>query len=139
MAYITIQSLEAALTPQILIELTNEQYADSINEEVANRAIRSSCELIDGYLRARYPVPLSAAPTMIHDIAVDLTLHALYKRRPESPIPDAMIAAHKEAIRKLEDIRDNKIHLGIESDDKAQDEESRWRVKSTTKVDLSGY
>lgn len=139
-SYLVERDVISSLTKQTLVELTNEDYsATEIDNSVIETVIKSQSEMVDGYLRGRYDVPLPEAPTMIKDITLDLVKYALYKRRPESKMPETIESDRKFAIKQLEDIRDSKIHLGIEKDDTLQDEPSNWRVRSPEKVDITGY
>lgn len=139
-SYLTLQDVVSSLTRQTIVQLTNEDYsATEIDSSIIDVVIKSQSELIDGYLRGRYDVPLPNPPTIIKDIALDLVKYALYKRRPESKMPETIEADRKFAIKQLEDIRDSKIHLGIEKDDTLPDEPTNWRVRASEKVDTTGY
>lgn len=63
--------------------------------------------IVDGYLAARYAVPLSSVPSIIVGIAADLTRHRLYDEAP----PKEVEARRKLALELLEQLRDGKLLL----------------------------
>jgi phage gp36-like protein len=115
MTYCTLADLQLAIPSATLVQLSNDDAeATAINEAVVAEAIRQAEELVDGYLRGRYTLPLTTVPSIVKDMTVHLARHWLYARRPEGvELPDAVIRTYKTAIQVLESIRDNKITLGI--------------------------
>lgn len=63
--------------------------------------------LIDTYLAGRYAVPLSPIPSVIRGIAADITRYELYDDSP----PTEVAERYKDAIAKLEQIRDGELSL----------------------------
>jgi phage gp36-like protein len=116
MTYCTLADLALAIPAATLIQLSNDDAeATVIDEGVVAEAIRQAEELVDGYLRGRYALPLATVPSIVKDMTVQLARHWLYARRPEGAAPDAVIRGYKTAVQVLEAIRDNKITLGVES------------------------
>ena len=74
--------------------------------------MRQAQELVDGYLRGRYQLPLDPVPTILRDAVVYLARHWLYQRRPEGALPDAVKDSRKDTLQLLENIRDGVITLG---------------------------
>ncbi len=138
--YITVQDLIGSMGKQTLIELSNDDTsAQEINTTILDAAIVSACELVDGYLHGRYTLPLSPAPTIINNICIELARYSLYSRRPESGLPDTVIANHKNSIKLLDSIQTGKLHLGVKGMPDLQPETGEIKVQSSPKIDLSGY
>ncbi len=88
-----------------------------IDDVKIDDAIAYAGQLIDGYLRGRYTVPLQPVPELVKRLAVDLAVFHLYSRRFELDMPQTMVDRRKEIIRLLEQIQQGKVLLGIETAD----------------------
>ncbi|OGS90855.1 MAG: hypothetical protein A2Z95_06210 [Gallionellales bacterium GWA2_60_18] len=64
--------------------------------------------VIDGYLLAKYQVPLSAVPRLIVGIACDLARYALY----DDIATEQITQRHKDAIKLLDAIGKGTVNLG---------------------------
>jgi phage gp36-like protein len=104
MRYCTRADLGNAIPLITLTQLSND-----------DPAARQAEELVDGYLRGRYQLPLDPVPTVLRDAVLYLARHWLYQRRPEGALPDAVISARKDTLKLLESIRDGVITLGLPS------------------------
>jgi phage gp36-like protein len=113
--YCTLEDIKKAIPEKNIIELTDDDNFGSIDEAKVQDAIDYAEQLIDGYLRGRYPVPLEPVPELIRRLAVDLAVFHLYSRRFELDMPQSMIDRRKEIIRLLEQIQAGKVLLGIET------------------------
>lgn len=113
MRYCTRADLGNAIPQMTLIQLSNDDPAATVpNESVINDGVRQAEELVDGYLRGRYQLPLDPVPTVLRDAVVYLARHWLYQRRPEGALPDAVKDSRKDTLQLLENIRDGVITLG---------------------------
>ena len=114
MRYCSLDDLQLAIPPQTLIWLSNDdESATAVNVGVVEQAVAQAEELIDGFLRGRYNLPLDPVPTIVKDMTVNLARHWLYARRPEgNELPDAVVRTHKSAMSLLETIRDGKLTIG---------------------------
>ncbi len=104
MAYSTLEDIEKALPEANIIQLTDDEGLGVVNQERVSDAIQYADQLIDGYLRGRYTLPLNPVPTF-----------HLYARRFEIEMPPSMMDRYKNAIKLLEQIQKGLISLGIES------------------------
>lgn len=144
--YIAPTDLNEMMSERSLIELSNdESRATSPNMPVLERACEHATQTVDGYLRARYRLPLAQTPTIIRNISLQLARHWLYSRRPENKgFPENVKETYKQALKELEAISLGKFHLGLpeigqgESDDVLPDV-PRFQVRAAGKRDLSGY
>lgn len=114
MRYCTRADLGNAIPLMTLTQLSNDDPAAmQPDENVIDNSVRQAEELVDGYLRGRYHLPLDPVPTVLRDAVVYLARHWLYQRRPEGALPDAVISGRKDTLKLLESIRDGVITLGL--------------------------
>lgn len=114
MRYCTRNDIGNAIPEMTLIQLSNDDPAATLpNEGVIEDGVRQAEELVDGYLRGRYNLPLDPVPTVLRDAVVYLARHWLYQRRPEGALPDAVKDSRKDTIKLLESIRDGVVTLGM--------------------------
>jgi phage gp36-like protein len=114
MRYCTRADIGQAIPELTLTQLSNDDPAAMTpNEAVIEDAVRQAEELVDGYLRGRYNLPLDPVPTVVRDAVVYLARHWLYQRRPEGAIPEAVKDSRKDTIRLLESIRDGVVTVGM--------------------------
>ncbi|PMY40105.1 MULTISPECIES: gp436 family protein [Pseudomonas] len=116
MRYCTRADIGKAIPELTLLQLSNDDPAAmEPNEDVIEDGVRQAEELVDGYLRGRYDLPLVPVPTVLRDAVVYLARHWLYQRRPEGALPDAVKDSRKDTIKLLESIRDGVVTLGMPS------------------------
>ncbi len=116
MRYCTRQDIGSAIPERTLLHLSNDDpSAELPNEAVIEDGVRQAEELVDGYLRGRYSLPLDPVPTVLRDAVVYLTRHWLYQRRPEGALPDAVKDSYKNTVKLLESIRDGVVTVGMPS------------------------
>ncbi|MZH97293.1 gp436 family protein [Dickeya dianthicola] len=131
--YCTLADLIEHVPEQTLIELTNESVTfdnrPPVNTTVVDSCIRYADEQIDAHLRGRYTLPLAEIPTMLRDLAVTLTRYRLYARRAEGAMPDLVKDDYKTALKQLEQIRDAKLTLGLQSTGTDAPERGEFRVR----------
>ena len=130
MRYCTRADLGNAIPELTLTQLSNDDpSAEQPNEAVIEDGVRQAEELVDGYLRGRYNLPLDPVPTVLRDAVVYLARHWLYQRRPEGVLPDAVKDSRKDTIKLLESIRDGVVTLGMPTG-QAAPEPGEVRVRS---------
>jgi len=131
MAYLTREELLAFIPRRAAVELTCDDPYNMPEEpvmEVIDAALLSAEELIDGYLRGRYALPLPVTPTIVRDLARVIARYRLYERQPEAAIPEAVTETWKNAVRTLEQIRAGRISLGVPETARAVDEPGEHRM-----------
>lgn len=129
--YLTREDLLAYMPLRAAIELTCDEATampDSPDMAIIDEALASASELIDGYLRGRYALPLAQTPTVLRDLARVIARYRLYERRPEADMPDAVAETYKAAIKTLEQIRSGRITLGVRETAAAQPEPGEHRL-----------
>jgi phage gp36-like protein len=116
MRYCTRADIGNAIPEITLIQLSNDDpAAEQPNENVIGDGVRQAEELVDGYLRGRYNLPLHPVPTVLRDAVIYLARHWLYQRRPEGALPEAVKDSRKDTVKLLESIRDGVVTLGMPS------------------------
>lgn len=100
----------------LLIELTDDTGAGTVETTALAECISDSDGVINGYLRGRYSVPLSTVPDLIKRISTYLTIYYLYDRRASAfgGIPPHIAENYKFAIDTLKLINNGTVDLGIE-------------------------
>lgn len=113
MAYCTLADLQKIVPEQDLIQLTDDDIpAQVIITANVDRAIADAGEMIDGYLRGSYDLPLDPVPGLLGTLAIDIAVYRLYSRRPKLTPPEGVKERHDNAMKILKLIQEGKITLG---------------------------
>lgn len=113
--YCTLADIRATVPENDLIQLTDDAMPPvAVNQVNVDRAITDAGELIDGYLRGRYALPLSPVPGLLNTLAADVAIYRLYARRIKLTPPDGVTERYRNALKILEQIQADKISLGSE-------------------------
>lgn len=88
--------------------------ANGIETAKVARAIDDATALMDGYLRSRYALPLTATPPLLRKFACAIARHDLHQGGDRQPT-NQVRAASDEAVRFLKDIADGKADLGLDA------------------------
>jgi phage gp36-like protein len=76
MRYCTREDLGDAIPLMTLTQLSNDDPgARQPDEHVIASSVRQAEELVDGYLRGRYHLPLDPVPTVLRDAVIYLARH----------------------------------------------------------------
>lgn len=132
MAYCTLADIEAAQDD--LIELTDDSDAGTVDQTVVDKAIATASELIDGYLRGRYTLPLDPVPGLLTALAADVTLYRLYARRPRLAVPESLSDRYKNALKILENIQKGLVTLGAGTPEVVTPAPAVSLVKASTRI-----
>ncbi len=132
MRYCTQSDIEHAIPPQTLIHLSQDDpYATSPDWGRIDLGVTAQEDLIDGYLRGHYPLPISPVPTILRDIATQMVRYWLYSRRPEgNELPDVVKDGYRMAIRQLESMRAGRVILGEMATQAAVTEHAETQVSA---------
>lgn len=143
--YIRAADLTDVMDEMTLRQLSNDNSrATEVNETVIAKACEYATETVDGYLRARYVLPLEEVPTLVRNICLQLARYWLYSRRPDGKgFPPNVKDTHAQALKDLERIADGKLHLGLTeigaNGDDTLPSALKFKTKAPAKLDLSGY
>lgn len=112
MSYAGVQDLVERYGEQEIIQLTDRDHAGVIGAVVVERALRDAAAEIDGYLAARYVLPLATVPTVLVRLCADLARYYLY----DDHAPEQVVRRHKAAIELLRRISTGEVALGLSED-----------------------
>ncbi|HSA07668.1 MAG TPA: DUF1320 domain-containing protein [Candidatus Gastranaerophilales bacterium] len=113
MSYSTISDLQNRVSPDTLIQLTDDTGSGEIDSPKINSAISWADEIIDGYIRGRYTLPLAQTPGLIKNLSTELAVYWLYSRRMTTEIPESITAIYKDSLKILSDIQTGRVSIGV--------------------------
>ncbi|MBF0546224.1 MAG: DUF1320 domain-containing protein [Candidatus Riflebacteria bacterium] len=93
-----------------LAELTAN--STTIDDTVLARAMSGAEAEINGYLLAKYSLPLASPPDILKELNCDIARYKLYRK---VPAPERIKDTYDEAVKTLEKISKGVISLGITS------------------------
>ncbi|MFQ5765414.1 MAG: gp436 family protein [Rhodospirillales bacterium] len=111
MPYSTQSDIQKLLTPQQLVQLTDDDRDGLADAAVVTEAIAQADGVIDSYLARRYTVPLTTVPAVIRAASVDIGIWNLYARR--SIANESREKRYNATIAFLRALADGKATLGI--------------------------
>lgn len=111
--YCSLDDLKKITPENDLIQLSDDNVPPvSINEVNIDKAISDAGEMIDGYLRGLYSLPLSPVPGLINTFCGHLAIYLLYSRRQRLDMPEGVKERYKNAVSTLGKIQEGTIKLG---------------------------
>lgn len=108
MSYAIQQDLVDRFGAQELAQLTDEVAGQTINAATVARALADADAQIDGYLGARYLLPLSPVPPLVVRLACDIARYQLFDDRAS----EAVRARYDDAVQLLKRLSDGTVTLG---------------------------
>lgn len=113
MAYCDQDDVEGIMAEADLIDLTTDDpTASEVDPSVLALAIDAADSLIDGYIGARYALPLPSVPRLISRISARLTRFELYTRRPGA-VEEWLEKDRERQVDLLEQIKSGEVDLGL--------------------------
>lgn len=113
MPYTTRPLLEERFGLDELIQRTDKfvPYTGAVVDAVLSRAIADADAEIDGFVGARYSLPLpDPVPPVLVPVACDIARYRLY----DDAVPDVVRQRYEDAVSRLKDIAAGRLTLGIE-------------------------
>jgi len=107
--YCNVQDIKDDLTDKVVAQLSNDENPNLVNEEIVSKYISESTQLIEGFLRSRYSLPLEKEHSIIKKVCIDIVKYELYKRRGK--VFDNIQNLYKDGISTLEKIQKGMIIL----------------------------
>ena len=113
MPYATQQDLVDRFGETEIEQLTDraEPPAGAIDATVVGKALVDADDAINGYLGARYTVPLASPPLILKRIACDVARYYLYEDR----VTEAVRKRYEDAVAYLKDAASGKVTLGVDA------------------------
>lgn len=111
MPYTDLDQLTDRFGDPMLVNLTDRGTPQSgaVDTDIVNRAIADTDAVIDGYLAAKYVLPLSEVPPLVSDLATTIAIYKLHIYTP----PEKIVEDYKQALRSLKDISGGAIKLSV--------------------------
>ncbi len=111
MAYCTIDQLQARYGLPLLLQVSDrgDTFPTVPDETIFDRAIADADALIDGYLAARYALPLVSVPALLIDLSQVI---AIYKAHP-SVAAEKIRKDYEDALKQLKAIAAGEISLDV--------------------------
>lgn len=113
MPYTTRPLLEERFGRDELIQRTDkfQPYTGAVVDAVLSRAIADADAEIDGFVGARYALPLpDPVPPVLVPIACDIARYRLY----DDAVPEIVRQRYEDAVSRLKDIAAGRLTLGID-------------------------
>lgn len=115
--YCTIADITDDMTLASASKLSNDADPSSLNKRLIEQYITDASDAINGYLRGRYPLPLSKSHIILKKLCIDLVKYELYKRRGK--LNDDLNNLYKDSISTLGKLQKGQITLDEgDSDDR---------------------
>ena len=108
--YVTPNDVKGYLDDTIIVQLTDDAGTGEIDESVLAEVCGRANREVDGYVSTRYAV-LSQPPQILRDLALDVAIYHLHSRRFVAP--DNIADRYKEALRKLREISEGRLEIGL--------------------------
>lgn len=142
MSYATAQDIMNRYSNQDLVQLTNEDpAATTINTTVLQQALDDASAEIDGYLGARFVLPLTDPPIVLNRVAADIAMYRVQSLRPIHDLADAR-RRYDDAITMLTRVASGELTLGIAADGRettASSEQSEGPARVFNRNTLKGF
>lgn len=111
--YVSQTDLERRFGAERLVELTQDDTSlDTVDTDVLAEVIADAEAMVDGYVGARYSLPLSSPPAILTRLAAILTWYQLHERRHGAP--ENVAKDYANAMRSLRDISSGVLTLGTQ-------------------------
>ena len=111
MPYCTLVELTERYGQSLLVSLTDraDPPANAVDASVVDRAIEDADNLIDGYLAARYQLPLSSVPGLVNTASLAIAIYNLHTFQASEKIE----ADYKDTLRRLKEISTGIVTLEV--------------------------
>jgi len=112
MSYCNVVDLQNYLPSQVIVQTTDDNDTDQIDQDKVNACIQQGDALIDSYIRGRYPVPVVEVPfpPMINNLSIRLAAYFLYKRGLYATQPKEIEREYETCNELLDKIKKGKIN-----------------------------
>lgn len=107
MTYATQADLETRFGNEEIAQLTDRINGSVIDATVVARAIADAEAEIDGYLAARYQLPLASIPAVLERMTCDIARYYLYDDR----VTEAVTNRYKDSVRLLKSLASGEVKL----------------------------
>ncbi|HYL58618.1 MAG TPA: DUF1320 domain-containing protein [Candidatus Acidoferrales bacterium] len=118
MSYASVQDMVNRYPNRDLVQLTNEDpAATTVNQAPIVVALADASSEIDGYIEARFALPLADPPAILNRLATDIAMYRMQTLRPLHDLLDAR-RRYEDAVAMLTKVAAGELTLGIGADGK---------------------
>lgn len=109
--YATVQQMTDRFGANLLVALTDRAAVATGNIDTAlvTKALTDAGEVIDGYLAAKYVLPLATVPGVIADLCQTIAIWKLHITQPDEKIA----RDYQDALKSLRDIADGRMRVPV--------------------------
>lgn len=111
MTYATQQNLIDRFGQTEIAQLTDRTNGTTIDATVVAKALADADAEINGYLSARYTLPLSPVPTILERLACDIARYYLFEDR----VTEQVTARYDAAVKLLTNVAKGVAALGVDA------------------------
>lgn len=138
MGYCSLKDIKSVIPMQELINLTvdNPTRESIVDETIFSQCAEFADSLINGYIRAKYTLPLKTVPMFLLELAKDITAYRLYMRRPQK-LPEHIKDNYSKTLDLLTKIKRGDILLETPEelpDGQIQKPKPTYLVKSSDRI-----
>ncbi|VEH67141.1 Mu-like prophage protein gp36 [Rodentibacter pneumotropicus] len=133
MNYASVEDFVLRVGEVQAIELTDRDLLGEVNENLLEVALADSSSQIDGYLAARYTLPLATVPQNLVRLCCDLARYRLASMSGVV-ITDEIIERYKLSLKELQDISTGKVSLGLPLADEGADGQDNGVIFTNPKI-----
>tara|TARA_B100000029_G_scaffold326008_1_gene318475 strand:+ start:592 stop:1014 length:423 start_codon:yes stop_codon:yes gene_type:complete len=109
MSYASQADMINRFSERELIQLTDRNNTGAIDATVLDRALADATAEIDGYLAARYQLPLTSTPTVLVRVCSDIARYHLH----DDHIPEPVETRYKASVDLLRQVSMGRVSLGV--------------------------
>jgi phage gp36-like protein len=99
----------------LLVRIADEDRDGVADQEKVDKGLSAADAIIDAYLSAQYPLPLSTVPEVLKTCAIDIAVYKIPITR--APRTEEMRLRYEDALKLLERISTGKVGLGLPTTD----------------------
>lgn len=107
MPYATLSDLIARAGEAEVRQVADRDRNGLPDEDVVTAALTHADNVVNGYVRTRYDLPLATVPDLVRTWAVSIARHFLHRNGP----PEHVVADYKDALAALKDLAAGRIAL----------------------------
>lgn len=132
MAYATQQDMIDRFGEDHLIQVTSDA-GEALDAVAVDRALLDASAVIDGYLQARYRLPLADPPALLRIHACNIAMYQLLVLRPLGDVDDAR-KRYDDAVSFLTRVAEGKVSIGPTDDGAPAPEHGAPRLAGPVRV-----
>jgi len=107
--YATLDDLIARAGEDEIRQIADRDRDGVIDPDVIARALEHADNLVNGYVGAKYALPLSPVPDLVRTWSIDIARHRLHYQGP----PDYVVKDYEKALASLERVAKGLISLPV--------------------------